>query len=833
MAITNTADKDLLDDNTLFETDEKYIKRRAFEFMRAFINNTPKDSKMARFIAAYFERESRIYPRLHVSFPETKRVHNELKRAAENQRRPLQERINTITHQINEMELDLHEAHGLHEMAKKKKEKAKHKKAGKKISEKLRELEFERDKIQIMINKIPVPDKFEGQYDLPDNDYTIDITDTDWSYIDEMFQKDIERLSDEKPPFYLTNLMAFCDYLKLAGDEKEFITFLLCVQDSEMLNRFTNDVSLKKAEGYKNTLNKMLSLSKSKMEFLLSDESPLVQNGLIVREDGPDLPGVSLKLIEILSEPGIDIEGIRNKLIGTPVTTELDWDKDFAHLGEKGQELLKLFEGAMAKKKNGESVQGINFLLYGVQDTGKTEAVKAICKKLGVDLYSVGEKQKSGGKEPSRTDRISQALMAQALLADTPNAVILFDEMEDALPQGGGGNDLISMMTGKKPDEGEKTLGASKVYLNRILENNKTISFWTANDPEKFHAAVRRRICFPVPFNIPPVSAREKLWLSISEKFNIEIPQEERAKLAREFRAPPGMIATALRNTGLTGDIKSIRRSITASSALVFGSAHALEIKDDLPDYYDPTLLNPIVDNSNLSIEELNDDLIHTENKDFSLLLYGPPGTGKSAYVRYLAKQLDMEVLFKRASDILGMYVGQNEQNIAKAFSEAIDGNMFLIIDEADTFLRDRNSAQRGWEVSMVNEMLTWMERHPIPFAMTTNLVDNLDQASKRRFDLKIKYDYLNGEQAARAFNLFFKMEAPQGIFSTTQLTPGDFANVAQQTKFKRHKPDANKLLELLEAEVAMKNDDGLGGLKHPPGFGIPKRQDLKLKPTS
>ena len=39
-----------------------------------------------------------------------------------------------------------------------------------------------------------------------------------------------------------------------------------------------------------------------------------------------------------------------------------------------------------------------------------------------------------------------------------------------------------------------------------------------------------------------------------------------------------------------------------------------------------------------------------------------------------------------------------------------------LIFDEADSFLQNRNNAQRSFEVTQVNEMLTWMESHEYPF---------------------------------------------------------------------------------------------------------------------
>ena len=100
--------------------------------------------------------------------------------------------------------------------------------------------------------------------------------------------------------------------------------------------------------------------------------------------------------------------------------------------------------------------------------------------------------------------------------------------------------------------------------------------------------------------------------------------------------------------------------------------------------------------------------------------------------------------------------MGETEQNIAKAFAQAKEAKSLLIFDEADTFLRDRSLAARSWEVSSVNEMLTWMESHPYPFICTTNLMDTLDPASLRRFSFKVKYDFLTSQQVKEAFDYFF-----------------------------------------------------------------------------
>jgi len=85
----------------------------------------------------------------------------------------------------------------------------------------------------------------------------------------------------------------------------------------------------------------------------------------------------------------------------------------------------------------------------------------------------------------------------------------------------------------------------------------------------------------------------------------------------------------------------------------------------------------------------------------------------------------------------------------------------------------------RSSEVTQVNEMLTWMESHPLPFVCTTNLMDRLDQASLRRFTLKLRFAQLNPAQVGLAFERFFGFVAPRRL--AEGLTPGDFATVRRK----------------------------------------------------
>ena len=58
-------------------------------------------------------------------------------------------------------------------------------------------------------------------------------------------------------------------------------------------------------------------------------------------------------------------------------------------------------------------------------------------------------------------------------------------------------------------------------------------------------------------------------------------------------------------------------------------------------------------------------------------------------------------------------------------------------------------------------------------------MMDRLDQASLRRFTLKLRFDPLHPEQAASVFEKFFGIPTPRCL--PEGLTPGDFATVRRK----------------------------------------------------
>jgi len=247
----------------------------------------------------------------------------------------------------------------------------------------------------------------------------------------------------------------------------------------------------------------------------------------------------------------------------------------------------------------------------------------------------------------------------------------------------------------------------------------------------------------------PDESTLIQIWNCSARKNKVKLPRKKVENLVKTYDIAPAIIDMSLRTAALTGDHNAVEKTIESLQMAMYGKT---KMKERLSDHdFSTALLNCDTD-----LENLTQRITGLKGVNFSLCLYGAPGTGKSAYARYLADQLKMKVLHKRASDLLSMWVGENEKNIAGAFAEAKQKKMLLVFDEADSFLQDRRNAMQSWEVTKVNEMLTQMESHPLPFVCTTNLMEGLDQASLRRFTFKVKYNFLTKPQIEMAFEHFF-----------------------------------------------------------------------------
>ena len=519
-------------------------------------------------------------------------------------------------------------------------------------------------------------------------------------------------------------------------------------------------------------LSLLLDLSPNTVARRLGKTAPLARAGLVSIDNDGDIKAIE-RLNRLAFAPADAGLNVNRLLLDAAPASELDWS-DFDHVAGDRDHVETLLKGALERR-----APGVNILLHGPPGTGKTEFCMAVAERLGVTLFSIGEADEDGD-EPSRSERMQELRLAQRLLAEDRRSLLLFDEMEDLL-----GDNLPGLPFLGRPIRPNFRGEASKVFMHRLLERAPTPTLWTMNDTRHINPTVLRRMMFAFELRPPTSRVRMRVWARQLERHGIEAKPKEVRALAAAFEATPGVAAGATAAARLGGgDIETVRRGVRGLSR-VLGYEKPLQ---DAPELFDPALIRADTDPTALA-----ERLAASGARRLSLCLQGPPGTGKSAWVRHLAERLDLEVMQKRTSDLLSMWVGATERHIADAFAEARDSNAFLVFDEADSLLADRRLAKRNWEVGQVNEMLTWMESHPLPFACTTNFGEHLDPATIRRFTFKITLDYLSPEQVAAAFRRYFGLEPPVRLRDLAALTPGDFAVVRRKAEIldQLGKPDA------------------------------------------
>ena len=521
----------------------------------------------------------------------------------------------------------------------------------------------------------------------------------------------------------------------------------------------------------------------------LRPSAPLRRTGLLGMNRSGNLCTLS-RLLRVVAEPPDSGSSTRDMLLGVPQKASLPLSA-FDHIGPQVDHLKAVLAGALA-----EGAPGVQFMLYGAPGTGKTELSKTLAAELGVPIFAVGEAD-TEGDEPNRTERLGELRLALQLLAANKRAFILCDEAEDIFNTEDGG-----FAWNGRADGGmfsSRRTEYSRAYMHRLLEQAPVPIIFTANDLGRVNQATLRRISVCVEMQVPPVPVRARLWREAAEAEGVTVAEGDIREMASALPAAPAVARSAMRTARLAGgDAEMVRMTVQGVlRAMHKGRVPAGDSNVDI----DIDLVNADIDLGALA-ERL---AAPKAPRDVSLLLSGPPGSGKSAFVRHLAARMGMPVLQKRASDILNMYVGGTEQRIAAAFEEALQAEAFLIFDEADSLLASRESAHRGWEVSQVNEMLTWMERHPLPFAATTNLLDRVDSAAMRRFLIKATFGYLSAAQVAKAFSRFFGLDLPANAAGLDRLTPADFEVVRRGAALRGDLANAEALVHALRAEQAAK----------------------------
>lgn len=515
----------------------------------------------------------------------------------------------------------------------------------------------------------------------------------------------------------------------------------------------------------------LTALSSAAVSERLTPGSPLLIAGLVNDDRDGEFSAGSF-LLRVARSCASPTQLARHLMPPAPASTlRLD---DYAHLGAEREIAERLVKRALGRQ------EGASLLLYGGPGTGKTEFARLLATQAGARAVFAGLADERGG-EPSPSERLTHLRLLRALSRHRTDRLLVVDEADDVL--------AYHNSRGRE--------SRSKQWLNCLVEADGTPTVWIVNDVGTLDPSIVRRMDLAIEFPRPSRLVRQRVVERHARKHRLRLTQAQSAELAA-LPASPATLGSAVRAAKRAGGGAADAQAI--GEALVTAIDGRPPTPHRLPHAYDPALACADTD-----LAALADRLTAASNPGWSLLLSGPSGTGKSAYARYLAERLGIELIEKRGSDLLSMYVGGTEAALARAFHETGHAGALLLIDEADDFLFDRRSARHSWERSATNELLRQMEALSSPFVATTNLADRLDPAAQRRFTMRAAFEPLDEVRAGALFRRWFGCDLPALAAPLTEQTPGDFAVVARRAAF-LGEAAPHKLLQWLREEAAARS---------------------------
>jgi SpoVK/Ycf46/Vps4 family AAA+-type ATPase len=579
--------------------------------------------------------------------------------------------------------------------------------------------------------------------------------------------------------------------------EEDILCFTIYLKNYRIMDNATRMLNSVSTDRLISVLSVLLDYDTDSIKTALSPKSKLVQSGLVTIDHRGNytieskLDLLSYEFADRMMNFDEEIEDMIRDSVRKCTPSKLSVD-DFDHIQNDMNLLIPYLDEAMKKQQ-----AGVNILFYGKPGTGKTELTKALAIELKTSIYEVSYADESD--EPiTGVKRMKAYKVAQSFFKGN-NMLLMFDEIEDVINDGQSNNPF------SPPKQ------SNKGWMNRILETNQIPTIWITNDIHEIDSAMIRRFDMSIEIPIPPKAKRKEI---IQKNCVGLLSDTTISKIAQYETIAPALVSRAAKVVnniakGTTDKDKAFEDIL--NNTLKAQGYKKIETKavESLPSSYDPAYIN-----TTTNLKELADGIKNHANA--RICLYGVPGTGKSAFGKWIAQYTDKPFVLKKGSDLLSKWLGETEKNIANAFREASEEDAVLVFDEVDSFLQDRRAAKNSWEVTQVNEMLVQMENFDGIFIATTNLMSGLDQASLRRFDMKLEFGYLKPEQAWKLFvancqelgiDLSDK-KLQEKMKYLTQLAPGDFVAVKRQSRFSPVK-SAEMFLERLGEEVSVKEKSG------------------------
>lgn len=379
--------------------------------------------------------------------------------------------------------------------------------------------------------------------------------------------------------------------------------------------------------------------------------------------------------------------------------------------------------------------RGSMMLFYGPPGTGKTMTAHAIAHHLNKRVFNVDIPTFISHSD---ADRFLPGLFREARLQ---NAVLFFDECEILFADRRGGSALTTLLLTE-------------------LERFEGVAIFATNLPEVLDEAFQRRVLVRLHFAEPDASNRAEIWRSLMPEQAPVAEDVDYELLGARYEITGGYIKNAI----LSAVATAVHRQEEGEEGEGLIKMSYLEeaARQQMKQVgSDPELVVPNVRLKDVILEPTADEQIQRlisavrhlpsvlrrwkiggvggDRGGVVGLLHGLPGTGKTLCAEAIAGELNRPLKVARSSTILSKWVGESERNLQKLFKEAKANGAVLFIDEADSLIGQRDKSNSEHSRSLINLLLSLIERHSGVVVLATNFRDGLDSALERRITHQVE----------------------------------------------------------------------------------------------
>ena len=269
---------------------------------------------------------------------------------------------------------------------------------------------------------------------------------------------------------------------------------------------------------------------------------------------------------------------------------------------------------------------------------------------------------------------------------------------------------------------------------------------------------------------VPPLGETERRWLWHRSLGDGGISAETLAELAASFALQESEIRAVARHVaaepsddgpptfnvlarearrrlsrGLEGVAERLETRATADDLIVSATCRA-EL-DGLGEYV--RFLREV---------EARHDIVTTRGRGTSALFHGPSGTGKTFAAAVVARAGHRDLFRIDLAQVVDKYIGETEKKLDRVFTLAEASDSVILFDEADSLFSKRgnvSSSNDRYANMQVNFLLQRMESYRGMSILTTNLLESIDEAFRRRIQFTIHFAKPDYDERLRLWRLY------------------------------------------------------------------------------